>query len=156
MRVARWAAGAAALAILALAGVATGMRLVGSDPAVWHANLTRAVRPGTPNDFLAATAGFTAAHPDLVLKPDERNPAAFFRVVDRVAMGEPRTRRLAGSPGEGRITYVQRSRVFGFPDYITVQARGRDRAIWSRARFGRDDLGVNRTRVERWLRRADG
>ena len=152
-RLVRWAAAATALAFLALAGLALGMRLVGSDATAWHVDLARMVRPGTPNDFLAATPGFTSAEPDSRLEREGRDPEAFLRAVDRIAMAEQRTRRLAGSPAEGRITYVQRSRVFGFPDYITVEARGRDRAIWSRARFGRDDLGMNRARVERWLDR---
>ncbi len=57
------------------------------------------------------------------------------------------------------ITYVQRSRVFGFPDYLTVKAvvmdGGAGLIIWSRARYGRSDFGVNRARVEAWLAALD-
>jgi uncharacterized protein (DUF1499 family) len=71
---------------------------------------------------------------------------------------------VAGDPDSLMITYVQRSRVFGFPDYITVKAvatestgegstvgSGAGLIIWSRARYGRSDFGVNRARVEAWL-----
>ncbi len=61
------------------------------------------------------------------------------------------------------ITYVQRSRVFGFPDCLTVKAvaiestgeAGAGLIIWSRARYGRSDFGVNRARVEAWLAALD-
>jgi len=56
--------------------------------------------------------------------------------------------------GAGRITYVTRSRLWGFPDYTTVQvipgAAGATLALHARARFGQSDVGVNRARVERW------
>lgn len=57
----------------------------------------------------------------------------------------------------GMATFVHRSRVWGFPDYISVKAvpeAGRTRvSAYSRLRFGRKDFGVNRSRLERWMRR---
>ncbi len=59
---------------------------------------------------------------------------------------------------------MQRSRVFGFPDYLTVKAvavdsnageGGAGLIIWSRARYGRSDFGVNQARVEAWLAALD-
>ncbi len=76
---------------------------------------------------------------------------------DAVALSEPRTTRLAGAPAEGWTTYVQRSGLFGFPDYISVrviEAEGGDGAmlaIYSRSRYGHSDLGVNAKRIRRWL-----
>lgn len=53
------------------------------------------------------------------------------------------------------MTFVVRSRAFGFPDAISVRAlpegAGTTLAIWSRSRFGGYDWGVNRARVERWV-----
>jgi uncharacterized protein (DUF1499 family) len=58
------------------------------------------------------------------------------------------------------ITYVQRSRIIGFPDYITVKAvpmetglpeAGAGLIVYSRSRYGYGDFGVNRARVEAWL-----
>ncbi len=71
--------------------------------------------------------------------------------LDRIIRAEPRTQVLAGSVDEGMITYVTRSRVFGFPDYTTVAQRGGDVALHARLRYGRSDMGVNKARVERWL-----
>jgi len=66
---------------------------------------------------------------------------------------------VAGDLDSLMITYVQRSRVFGFPDYLTVRAvataGGAGLIIWSRARYGRGDFGVNRARVEAWLALLD-
>ncbi len=55
-----------------------------------------------------------------------------------------------------RLVYIQHSPVFRFPDIITVEfvALGPDRsgiALFSRSRYGRNDFGKNRERVERWL-----
>jgi len=49
------------------------------------------------------------------------------------------------------ITYVTRSRVFGFPDYTTVRQAGPQLEIYGRLRFGRSDLGVNAARIDGWL-----
>ncbi|MFD0858314.1 DUF1499 domain-containing protein [Roseovarius aquimarinus] len=71
--------------------------------------------------------------------------------LDEIIRAEPRTEVLAGSVAEGMITYITRSRVFGFPDYTTIAQRGEDIAIHARLRYGKSDMGVNRARVERWL-----
>ncbi len=71
--------------------------------------------------------------------------------LDAIIRAEPRTHVLAGSVGEGMVTYVTRSKMFGFPDYTTVQQRGDTLAIHARLRYGKSDMGVNKARVERWL-----
>lgn len=73
--------------------------------------------------------------------------------LDAIIRATPRTRDLAGSVGEGMVTYVSRSRVMGFPDYTTVRQVGDRLEIYARSRFGRSDLGVNGARVEGWLGR---
>ena len=70
-----------------------------------------------------------------------------------VAKASPRVQLLAGSVEEGRMTWVARSALWGFPDYITAEAGPKGLAVWSRLRFGRSDLGVNRARLEDWLAR---
>ena len=78
--------------------------------------------------------------------------------LDEIALATPRTTRLAGSPEEGRITWVTRSALWGFPDYTTAQAMTHDVAtsgvtLFARSRFGREDLGVNAARLRDWLSR---
>ena len=78
--------------------------------------------------------------------------------LDRIARDTPRTSVLAGSVEEGQITYITRSRIFGFPDFTTVTLEDAGEAqvleIWARLRFGQSDMGVNRARVEGWLAAA--
>ena len=133
------------LAVLALA-VAGGayVRLAPSDPAVWHVD-PRTGQAGAG----AATAGVEtpliyAAEPDALL---ER--------LDGIAMGTARTQLLAGSVAEGRITYITRSALAGFPDYTTVAVEalpdgGTRLYMFARLRFGQSDLGVNAARLEAW------
>lgn len=131
--------GTAALAALALA-LAAWVRLAPSDPARWHTDPSAGA--AGPNSEVAEAV--------LPLAPD-----AALAALDAVALAWPRTRRLAGSPEEGRITWVSRSRLMGFPDYTTAAAAavpgGARVVLFARARFGRRDFGVNAARVEAWL-----
>lgn len=79
----------------------------------------------------------------VITDPD---PDAMAR-IDAAALALPRTTRLAGSVADGHVTYVTRSKLMGFPDYTTVQRDGDTIRIFGRLRFGKSDLGVNRTRV---------
>ena len=77
-----------------------------------------------------------------------------FAEFDRIIRATPRTEWVAGSVDKGRVTYITRSAVFGFPDYATVEYRAGDTpeiAIYSRLRVGKSDLGVNKARVLGWL-----
>lgn len=137
---------AGALALAVLAG-ALWVRLAPSDPAVWHVEPGPGASTGRPNEarLLPGQGAPVYALP----------PAELAARLDAVAMAEPRTDRLEGGPERGFTTYVQRSRWFAFPDYISVLVQpaegGATLAIWSRSRFGYSDLGVNAARVARWL-----
>jgi len=82
-------------------------------------------------------------------------PTDILTRLNDIALATPRTRILAGSVEEGMITYVTRSRVFGFPDYTTVQvvaeAQGSRATLFGRLRFGKSDFGVNSQRISAWL-----
>lgn len=62
---------------------------------------------------------------------------------------------VQGSVDEGMITFVARSRVFGFRDFITFKATdeagGSKLAVFARPRFNVYDWGVNARRLDRWL-----
>lgn len=152
----------AALAVVAaaVATIAIGMRFVPDDPAVWHVDPATAARTGKPNDFLVAPAGATAAKPDRIAVTHLIPPRDLMFLFDSIAMNAARTHRIAGSVEGLWATYVQRSAFFGFPDYISVKAvpvpGGSALIVWSRARFGHGDFGVNRARVEDWLARIGG
>ena len=76
--------------------------------------------------------------------------------VDAAMMDLPRTRRLAGSVDGGRVTYETRTKWVGFPDYTTVELDGDQIKMYGRLRFGRTDFGVNRARLMKVLKTAQG
>lgn len=150
----RWLRLGLGLLLVLVAAAGLVVRGAGDDPARWHADPFEGARTGRPNDFLAGPAGMPGA-PDRVLAPLAGAPAAVLARLHAAALAEPRTRVVAGSPEALHVTYVQRSALWGFPDYVSVRAEavegGTALALWSRSRFGHSDLGVNRARGERWL-----
>ncbi len=155
----------AGVCALILAGAAAWVRLAPDDPARWHRPSYRLSGPGwSPAAFLPP------GDPALVrATPQGAEAPVLFRgtgvaqaltMLDRAALAAPRTRRLAGSAAEGRITWVARSALWGFPDYITADARaeGADAYVLvsARQRYGRRDFGVNAARLGDWLARLGG
>lgn len=140
----------AILVALSLGGLI--VRGADHDPARWHVDPATATRSWSSNDFMAAPPGATEAKIDLELKLDD--PAAALAAFDRVARAAPRTEVVAGSVEEGHVTYVQRSKLVGFPDYVSVKRVEGGLVVWSRARYGLSDMGVNADRVRRWLAEA--
>jgi Protein of unknown function (DUF1499) len=125
--------GLAAAVLLTVAGLMAYVRLAEDEVARWHVTVPAAVGGGA-----------------LVFVPATR-PAAVLARLAAVAQGQPRTRLLAGSVAEGRITWVARSLIWGFPDYVTAEVGPEGLRIWSRQRYGRGDHGVNAARLRRWL-----
>lgn len=77
-----------------------------------------------------------------------------------VALAEPRVRVLEDDRKRSQMTFVQKTKVFRFPDIIDVLAISlpEDRstiAVYSRAVYGIRDFGVNRRRVEAWLAKLE-
>ena len=77
-----------------------------------------------------------------------------FTTLNQVAQSAPRSTRLAGAVEDGHVTYVVRSLVFGFPDYVTVWTDKETIVLYSRLRFGGSDMGVNKKRLETWIHAA--
>ena len=135
------------LLLVALVGAAAYVRLAPSGEE-WHVDPEAEGERG-PGRWLLADGGDAPALRLAV--PPERALAAF----DAVALAAG-AERLVWRPEEGRATYVDRSRVVGFPDYVSVRASAEGQATrlsaYSRLRFGSDDFGVNRARLEVWAR----
>ncbi|WP_179379399.1 DUF1499 domain-containing protein [Jannaschia marina] len=141
------------LLFLAVAGAAAGaayVRFAPMDATAWHVDPATVTRSGKPNDYLVSEGGDRA--PVIVTGA---TPEAALAQLDAIATAEKGVTRLAGSPQDGHVTYVQRTPLMGYPDAISVTATaaGEDVALrlYSRSRFGHSDLGVNEARVERWL-----
>jgi len=114
--------------------------------------------PLAPNAFLACPKGHCAvaeAAPSPVFALSADRLAAYW---SEMMAGEPRLVQIAAEPEQRRSVWLQRSAVFRFPDLVTVEfvALAPDRsslALYSRARYGGYDFGVNRQRVLHWLSR---
>lgn len=132
-----------------MAGVVVWVRTAPSDPARWHLDPVTAA----PADCAVRAGAGDARAACLLPGP----PAEVLARLDAVALASPRTQRLAGSPEEGRITWVTRSALWGFPDYTTAAARAEGEGtrldLYARLRFGQSDLGVNAARLGDWLTR---
>ncbi|WP_341861122.1 DUF1499 domain-containing protein [Gymnodinialimonas sp. 57CJ19] len=139
----------AALVVLTIAA-AVFVRLAPIDVARWHVDPETVTPPTTPNFSLIAGGGATSI--------DAPALAVAGRLQD-IAEAEG-ARVLAGSLGEGFVTYVVRSRVMGYPDFISIRLVPEGDTtrmhIFSRSRYGYSDLGVNTVRVHRWLTAARG
>lgn len=130
------------LVLIVLVALGVGLqaliRLSPTDPATWHV----APAAQAPGDYPAAN-GFET------VKDDVGQQA--LDALDRIAATAPRTRRIAGSPAEGMITWVSRSAFWGFPDYTTAMLADGRLTVYGRQRFGTSDWGVNRARIEAWM-----
>ncbi|MFV2053010.1 DUF1499 domain-containing protein [Aliiroseovarius sp. YM-037] len=125
------------------------VRLAPLHPDRWHhaLDIPADAPSGEVFDVTAGHAAFRAEY-DI--------PAAqLLEAFDAVALTSPRTKRLAGSPEEGMVTYATRSRVIGFPDLTTASATESaattSLTIHGRLRFGASDLGVNAARISGWV-----
>ncbi len=146
---------AVAIGSIAFGGLVAGMayvRLAISDPKIWHVPIAdqAEAKPGLCADqIVASTNGARSA----CVLPDQ--PEEVLARLAAIAEEYPRTVRLAGSPAEGRMTWIARSRVMGFPDYITAEVvavpEGTRLDVHARLRFGGSDLGVNAKRLKQWL-----
>lgn len=143
-----------AVAAAVFAGSMVYVRSLSHDVAQWHVDPLTAPDPSTPNWHRVTPDG---SDPAPVFDVDQATLSAAF---DRVVAAQPRVELLADDRANGgSVTWVQRSALFGFPDYISVSfiPAGADQstiAIFSRARLGQSDLGVNKKRVEAWLDRV--
>lgn len=134
---------AVVIGALLLAGY---VRLAPSHTAQWHIALSpRPAVLGAPSDQVIALEG--GAYIDI--------KGGSLAALDAIVMATARTQRLSGSLEEGRITWITRSRVWGFPDYTTAEITPDGLTIYARLRFGRSDLGVNAARLRGWAARLN-
>ena len=134
-----------ALGVMAFMAVLAALyvRFAPIEPNDWHIDPDEANAPSTPNFVLLAgddAPVYTAA------------PADVFAAYNQALANLPNTSRIAVGPGEGFATYLQRTALMGYPDFISIRVtpteNGARAAIFSRSWFGRRDFGVNQARVD--------
>ncbi|MBU2993602.1 DUF1499 domain-containing protein [Octadecabacter sp. 1_MG-2023] len=135
----------------ALLGSVIYIRMKRIKPEVWHDTKLPVMKPGEyPKD-----SGI------VVQRPLEGDGLATLAALDEIIRATPRTHAIAGQVAEGKITYVTRSRVVGFPDFTTVTlaqlpaTQTSSLQIFGRLQFGQKDFGVNAARVKGWLAQLD-
>jgi len=153
------AAGVTCLAVVAI--LALGVRLYMSRAIEDRLRPAERVaiaelRPPLPhNAFLACPSGRCAAAG--IASPVFEMPWQRLRDYwKRMIAAEPRVVPVEAEADGRRIVLIQHSKMLRFPDIVTVEfiPLGEQRssvAIYSRARYGRGDFGINRQRVRRWL-----
>lgn len=141
-----------AFAVVLTIAAAVYFRTTSDDPAVWHVDPVTAERTGNPNEYIVAPQGLRD-DADRVAKVHSGEPKDLLFQFDSVA--GPSSTKLAGSLDELHVTYVNRTLLMGYPDYISVKAveteGGSALVIYSRSRFGKSDFGVNKSRIDTWL-----
>jgi uncharacterized protein (DUF1499 family) len=118
-------------------------------------DFARFAKINKPNQFLALPANFTA-----VQRPDA-TVGTFTATIDQVrdawleiVRGAPRVSGVRQL--EGQIECIQRTKLVGFPDWVTAMPvdLGNGQAsicVFSRSKYGLRDFGVNQTRGLDWL-----
>lgn len=147
---------------LAVAGISMGIRSASDDLTKWHQYPSSVSMPDRPN-WYRLTPGTATDE----VSADREGESPQFDVsvrelataFDNVAMGDSRVEVLAGSARKGFVTYIQRSKLMSYPDYVSVRFTSRadggsTLAILSRARYGSNDLGANKKRVDRWVQQT--
>lgn len=142
-----------AFGVIVALGLLAYIRLAPSDPAVWHISPVTAVQAGQVSCLDSITTQVNGARA-ACLSPE--TPETLLANLDEMALATPRTTRLSGTPQSGRITWVTRTALIGYPDYTTAEATqtptGTRLDIHARQRFGGADFGVNTARMKAWLK----
>ncbi len=153
-----------AVALLILVGLGCGLRiymsraaedrlLPGEDIAI--ADLRG---PLPQNGFLACPESYCAVVPGLVSPVFPMTVERLSALWPQVLQGERGIVTALAEPAQRRIALIQHSALLRFPDVIAVEfveltPESGSVAIYSRARYGKLDFGVNRRRVETWIER---
>jgi uncharacterized protein (DUF1499 family) len=113
-------------------------------------------RRDTANDALACRPELCTAKADMEAPVIPLTPEELFPIVSDALTGEPRLEQIGSDAAQGTLRFVQRSPLMRFPDTIDVKLvpsaeGGTVVLIYSRSQLGREDMGVNRERIERWV-----
>ena len=128
------------LAVAALVGVVY-VRSAKHDPARWHVDPATVTDVRERNEYLS----------DTVVDGTRQDVAA---ALDALLRGETfNGELLAGDINDSYATYVVKTPLIGYPDYVSARVSDTDDGarilLYSRSRFGDSDLGTNKARVER-------
>lgn len=138
------------LLLCAILGAMIYIRFVPVDYARFAAD-PLLVDPSENSNYVLMRPGGNIAPPEFVMPADE-----LVKAVDRTIMQTPGTRRVSVRGLADVRVYVTRSRIWKFPDVISVKVVDRGDSlsqlnIFSRSVYGGYDWGQNEARVIAWL-----
>ena len=132
--------------------------LSGCNFAVKHdssKDLTRLQRTGYSNDWLVCPPGTCNEGKEIEIPIFLNNLEELIRTAQKIFNQQPRTKLVSSVPELNQLIFIQRSKIFGFPDTIWVQflilEKGISLAMYSRSNYGYYDFGVNRRRLNTWI-----
>ena len=110
-----------------------------------------------PNQFLVCSPSICNADPHADSPVFDVSVDELRERWHEVIASQPRMEVLVADQERYQFEYVQRSARFRFPDiivvrFISVSPSQSTLAIYSRSVYGKSDFGVNRERIEAWLR----
>ncbi|MEM8811986.1 MAG: DUF1499 domain-containing protein [Pseudomonadota bacterium] len=145
-----------ALIVIALTGPQRVWTTLFGDADLGPAHFTKLVRADTPNEYLVCPQDFcTLTVPDRISKAypvdQERLLAALKEIVE-----ERENVQLVADPEPDDLRFIERSKLFRFPDTISITVLDGGNgsslvAVFSRSQIGRYDMGTNARRVEALL-----
>ncbi len=120
------------------------------------ADLQNLTLPTSANYYLVCPKGFCNVQPNEYSQVYNVSAEDLFNAWNQVASKQIYMDITGTIPEKAQYEYVQKSIVFGFPDYITVEFIAISNysstlAIYSRSRYGFYDFGVNKKRVQKLL-----
>lgn len=113
---------------------------------------------GKPNSYLVCPVDYCDKTPQEYSQTYPVNVDSLKNSWEQMLKTEPRVKLTVSRPETNHYQYVQRSFLFRFPDYIDVEfipltSSSSTLAVYSRARYGYSDFGVNKKRVQNWLKK---
>lgn len=111
---------------------------------------------GKPNYYLVCPENYCNVTPSKLSPIYSVSVSELKSAWEKMLAQQPRVTQTLSDPQANQYQYVQRSFLFRFPDDIDVQfislsSHTSTLAIYSRARYGKYDFGVNQKRINHWL-----
>lgn len=110
----------------------------------------------TPNFYTVCPPDYCNYEPSEISPVFAVNVNKVVEAWKKVIEKQPRISILAEDNESYQYTYIQRSKLFRFPDtinvkFIPLENNHSTLAVYSQSKYGYSDMGVNKKRVDSWL-----
>ena len=119
-------------------------------------DLRKLDRTGHPNDWMACSRNICLGDLNTEIPIFAISKQKLIQLTKRLFIEKPRTKFIRFVPKLDQLIFVQRSKFLRFPDTVWIQffelETGTSLIIYSRSNYGYYDFGVNRKRVNSWIK----